>query len=113
MTPTVSTDRQAPLSFLLVEDDDDHAQLMMHALKRGRHPLTVRPVADDAFGPSRQTTGLNPGRARTRRASPLGRRATSRIISRPDSRRSSIPSAARWWRSSATWRACDRKTARL
>lgn len=46
MTPSVSSRSQAPLSFLLVEDDDGHAQLMMHALRRGRHPLTVRRVAD-------------------------------------------------------------------
>jgi CheY-like chemotaxis protein len=49
MTPTPSSERSgATLSLLLVEDDDNHAHLVQHALRRGRLSSVARRVSDGA-----------------------------------------------------------------
>ena len=49
MTPTITPDRESStLSVLLVEDNDDHAQLVQHALRRARVGAVTRRVSDGA-----------------------------------------------------------------
>ena len=48
MSTVADDNRTSTLSFLLVEDNDDHAQLVEHALRRSRIGQVTRRVADGA-----------------------------------------------------------------